>query len=136
MGPADGGDVTVVARTWAWLRRSLRSLIGQRPRRDLHDDTELLLCELVTNAVLLGSVITVLLRAVDNVLRLTVCDTSPPAPVRVGLDGWDAAAEHGRGVVLIEAVAVRWGVHRPEAAPESACGWSCPPPPPIAAEPA
>jgi anti-sigma regulatory factor (Ser/Thr protein kinase) len=118
--PADGTSVTVVARARAWLRRSLPRLIGQRPRSDLFDDTELLLCELVTNAVLHGGgVVRVRLRAAGKVLRVTVCDHTETPPVR----GRPVpAAERGRGMILVEALAERWGVQRLPAA-GGKCVW-------------
>ena len=118
--PTDGVNVSVVARARAWLQRVLPRLVGQQPRRHLEDDTELLLCELVTNAVLHGGGVTgVRLRTADEVLRVTVCDrlTAPPVPRNPA-----AAAEHGRGIVLIEALATRWGVDR-QAAGAGKCVW-------------
>jgi anti-sigma regulatory factor (Ser/Thr protein kinase) len=120
--PARGADATVVARARAWLRRALPRLLGHHPRAGLRDDTELLLSELVTNAVLHGGgVTTVRLRTIGKVLRVTVCDHAAAPPVAHDpLDQQDA--EHGRGIFLIEALANRWGVHHRERA-DGKCVW-------------
>jgi anti-sigma regulatory factor (Ser/Thr protein kinase) len=117
--PERGGDVTVVARARGWLHGVLPRLVGRHPRRDLYDDTELLLCELVTNAVVHGGGVTgVRLQAAERTLRVTVCDHTAAEPV-AGVAGGDA--EHGRGLMLIEMLATRWGTDRGGAAGK--CVW-------------
>jgi len=118
--PDDGGSVAVVGRARRWLRHALPRLVGYRPRGHLHDDTELLLCELVTNAVLhAGGVTAVQLRLTDETLRITVCDTVSAVPVaqRAAPD-----ADHGRGIALVEILATRWGVQRARPA-AGKCVW-------------
>jgi anti-sigma regulatory factor (Ser/Thr protein kinase) len=117
--PADGGNVAVVGRARHWLGQALPRLVGRRPRGHLHDDTELLLCELVTNAVVhAGGVTIVRLGLDDHTLRVTVCDhiEAPPVTRNAAPD-----ADHGRGLALVEALAARWGVDR--AQPPGKCVW-------------
>jgi anti-sigma regulatory factor (Ser/Thr protein kinase) len=108
--PIDGGNVAVVGRARHWLGQALPRLIGRRPRGHLQEDTELLLCELVTNAVVhAGGVTTVQLCLTDETLRVTVCDhvAAPPVATHAPPD-----ADHGRGIALVETLATRWGVDR------------------------
>jgi anti-sigma regulatory factor (Ser/Thr protein kinase) len=117
--PADGGNVAVIARARRWLGRALPRLVGRRSRGHLHDDTELLLCELVTNAVVhAGGVTAVQLRLTDETLRVTVCDpvAAPPVAQHAAPD-----ADHGRGIALVEILATRWGVDRDRLAGK--CVW-------------
>ncbi len=118
--PADGGNVAVVARARFWLGQALPRLIGRRPRGHLHDDAELLLCELITNAVVhAGGVDTVQLCVTDETLRVTVCDhvAAPPVPRIAAPD-----ADHGRGMALVQILATRWGVDRDQPA-DGKCVW-------------
>ena len=80
----------------------------------LRDDAELMLSELVTNAVRHqrdGRIeITAALRG--SGLRVSVTDDSPEAPIpRTGGAGAATGnqAASGRGLLLIEALATRWG---------------------------
>lgn len=116
--PADGGNLSVVTRARGWLRRALPRLAGRRLTRAIYDDTELLLSELVTNAVRHGGgVVAVRLRIIGKVLRVTVCDHTAAAPV---IGRADTSSEHGRGIFLVDALATRWGVHR-----RRACAGKC-----------
>ncbi|WP_327003916.1 ATP-binding protein [Dactylosporangium sp. NBC_01737] len=117
--PTDGGNVAVVTRARHWLGLALPRLVGRRPRGHLHDDTELLLCELVTNAVVhAGGVTAVQLCLTDETLRVTVCDhvAAPPVAQHAAPD-----ADHGRGIALVETLATRWGVDRDRLAGK--CVW-------------
>ncbi len=75
---------------------------------DLRDDVDLLITELMTNAVLHapGRARVVVAREPDGV-RLEVLDSSPTAPVRRSMNG---AATTGRGLNLVSALATSWGV--------------------------
>lgn len=118
--PTDGGNVAVVGRARRWLGQALPRLIGRSPCGRLHDDTELLLSELVTNAVVhAGGVDTVQLRLIDETLRVTVCDhlDASPVPRTAAPD-----ADHGRGMALVEILATRWGVDRHQVA-DGKCVW-------------
>lgn len=71
----------------------------------------LLTSELVTNAVRYGGSRAVLeARLPDGVLRVTVVDENPALP-EVG-EAPAVTAEGGRGVLLVSALASRWGVER------------------------
>jgi anti-sigma regulatory factor (Ser/Thr protein kinase) len=71
----------------------------------------LVVAELAANAVLHGRVpgrcVALRLRWREGVVRVEVCDPHPAHPVR-GTPGEDG--ERGRGLLLVEAIADRWGV--------------------------
>ncbi|MEW2115885.1 MULTISPECIES: ATP-binding protein [unclassified Streptomyces] len=76
---------------------------------DLLDVAELLVSELVTNAVLhAASPFRFTLWAAHGVLRCEVTDTGRRTP-RVRCAG---VAESGRGMFLVDALARRWGCHQ------------------------
>ncbi|WP_369035028.1 ATP-binding protein [Streptomyces adonidis] len=78
-------------------------------RDDLLDVAELLVSELVTNAVLhAASRFRLTLTAAHGILRCEVTDTGRRTP-RVRHAG---AAESGRGMFLVDALARRWGCHQ------------------------
>ncbi|MDT0309675.1 ATP-binding protein [Streptomyces sp. DSM 44917] len=94
---------------------------------DQVEDAELVVSELVSNAVVATGIadpdvklheiqgehlIAVQLRVVDSRLYIEVWDRSTTAPVKQDAND---EAEHGRGLVLIEGTAKRWGVARPPA---------------------
>ncbi len=75
------------------------------------DDGELVVSELVTNGVQASRAMThaaIRLWLVSDRAQVVICvwDASPQPPVRM-----DAAedAEHGRGLLLVEAVSKQWG---------------------------
>ena len=118
--PTDGGNVAVVGRARRWLGQALPRLVGRRSQGHLQDDTELLLSELVTNAVVhAGGVTAVRLGIVDETLRVTVCDHAAAPPVTRTAE---PDADHGRGLALVEAIATRWGVDRDQPA-VGKCVW-------------
>ncbi len=72
------------------------------------DDAELLVSELVTNAILHArSPATVTIDHDSPRLRVAVCDSSP-SPPRLRDYGPDAVT--GRGMLLVDRIARRWGV--------------------------
>jgi anti-sigma regulatory factor (Ser/Thr protein kinase) len=74
------------------------------------DMTTLLASELITNALRHGPPpLCLQVVVLADRVRLEVHDSNPAPPV---LSRPDAAAEHGRGMWLIDAVSARWG-HRP-----------------------
>lgn len=75
------------------------------------DTVALLVSEVVTNAVLHAHGPRISVRMLDRrgCLRVEVDDDSAERPTPRGGSG-DAGAEHGRGLVLVEGLASRWGV--------------------------
>lgn len=100
------GDLTSVAE----VRCFIRELLRRRVAADAADTAELLTSELVTNALIhtgLGAVVTATLGR--TVLRVEVWDFVAELPdpyVPVAGDG-----THGRGLLLVQALADAWGVH-------------------------
>jgi len=89
-------------------RDRLRALLDGWGDEDARDVVYLLVSELVTNAVLHArSAITVHVEGTGDLLRVQVDDSSPVPPVRR-----EARADlpGGRGLVLLDALAGRWGV--------------------------
>ena len=82
-------------------------------RSDAVETAELIVSELVTNAFRHGrrGQVRLLIRLRDGTLTLTVADRTPyrPLPPITSATTW---GETGRGLVLIDALAQRWG-HRP-----------------------
>ncbi|WP_254711576.1 ATP-binding protein [Streptomyces sp. TRM64462] len=99
------GDLTGVAG----VRRALRALWAHRIASDPADTAELLTSELVTNALIHtehGAVVTALLG--PSTLRVEVRDFVAELPdpyTPVTDDG-----THGRGLLLVQALADAWGV--------------------------
>ena len=78
---------------------------------DLCATASLLVSELVANAVMHGGSRAVLdAQMPDGSLRVAVTDDNPNLP-RVG-DSPDLTAENGRGLILVSALADRWGVEQ------------------------
>jgi anti-sigma regulatory factor (Ser/Thr protein kinase) len=89
-------------------RERLRAFLGCWRDDDTRQAVELLTSELVTNAVLHArSKVTVHLEVTDERLRVDVDDESPSVPVRR-----DSSADlpGGRGMLLLDSIAERWGV--------------------------
>ncbi|MFF7209757.1 SpoIIE family protein phosphatase [Streptomyces sp. NPDC008238] len=79
---------------------------------DLSDALRLIASEIVTNALVhAGSDVDVRLRAFEDRVRLEVrdSDSNPPVPSPLTLDEEEnAEAEHGRGLLIVEALAGQW----------------------------
>ncbi len=89
-------------------RSLLRDLLPGTPLEGRLEDGELALSELVTNAVLHGrDPVRVRLVLAHDVLRAEVGDANPVSP---SFSMLDQTAVTGRGLLLISAVADRWGV--------------------------
>jgi anti-sigma regulatory factor (Ser/Thr protein kinase) len=79
---------------------------------NLGDSTELLVTELMTNAVRASremtrvSPVRLWLLSDSAQILILVWDASPQPPVLMGVTG---EAEHGRGLMLVEAVSEQWG---------------------------
>ncbi|MFG3041848.1 ATP-binding protein [Streptomyces sp. NPDC048330] len=91
------------------LRRALRASLKHWNRPDLVADAELLLSELVTNAFLhaRGPTVEVRVYRQGSLLMIEVADGSPgsPLPRSPGTD-----EEHGRGLLIVDAMAHSWGI--------------------------
>jgi anti-sigma regulatory factor (Ser/Thr protein kinase) len=109
--------VTVVECTSTALERGLecarqaRQAVATACRdlaRDVVEIAQLLTSELVTNALQHGSGhIAVEITRSANRLRVSVDDDGPRPPRRMAA-GPDAV--HGRGLILVESLATKWGV--------------------------
>lgn len=91
-------------------RRFVRGVLADIGHEDLIDDAELLVSEVVTNAVLHGGVAEapVSVTPVDGGVRIEVVDPAdafPATPVETGLD-----TPGGLGLGIVDNVARRWGV--------------------------
>lgn len=100
-----------------WARRILRHMLGEWQLQSMADSAALLVSELVTNAVQASAgragrdhdklpMIGLAIRVTAASLVLEVWDTSPLRPVS---QQTDIAADHGRGLVLVDALADSWG---------------------------
>lgn len=108
--PSDGHLPCSTAR---WVGR-LRRIAGAKLRvwglAALVDDTQLLISELVTNALQHGTHDRIVFRLVigTDALVVEVDDGSPGR--RPTVRTADSDAENGRGLVLVDALATSWGV--------------------------
>ncbi len=88
-------------------RRLARGLMANCPRLD---DAELVLAELSANAVRYGSgEITVSVKATSGWARLAVSDSGPAGQVGDVTCPEDDFDEWGRGLLIVDALADRWG---------------------------
>lgn len=99
-----------VAESPRAARRWVREVLEQLGRHDLVEDAELLVSEVVTNAVLHGGVehAPVTVTPVDDGVRIEVVDPAdafPAAPVPTALD-----TPGGLGLGIVDSLATKWGV--------------------------
>jgi anti-sigma regulatory factor (Ser/Thr protein kinase) len=121
--PGDGANsdslvVPSAPRSVSLVRRYVVDACVRLGRSDAVDTAALLVSEVATNAVLHAYGREVRVRVLGGArLRVEVFDGSPVLPVqRHAAPG----AEGGRGMALVEALAVRWGV---EARPTGKTFW-------------
>lgn len=89
-------------------RLYVRAQLGQWHLDDIAETAELVMSELVTNAVLasLGQEITALLECTSRSVVMKVWDDNPGLPEPRNAE---ALAENGRGLILVDALSERWG---------------------------
>lgn len=100
-----------------WLSRELRTALPQvttaaRPVDDVSDAAELLVCEVVTNAVVHARSAPLVRATVGtDRVHVEVHDTSARPPEHHGRDE-DELATSGRGLDLLDLLSDAWGWHR------------------------
>lgn len=101
-------DTTAAGAARRWLRRQL----GHWELDDMIDDLQLVLSELVTNAVLHArSAVDVVLSVGEGTIELAVADTDARVPTPLLAERM--SEEGGRGLALVNAISDEWGVtHR------------------------
>ncbi|WP_343239998.1 ATP-binding protein [Streptomyces sp. SID12488] len=107
-----GAEMLAVAKAVPELRRAVREWFGEDAYGRVGADVELCVTELVGNVIRHvgeGTPVFVRVGCVDGArIRVEVSDPDPRAlPVLLGATGAD---ESGRGLALLGALAVRWGV--------------------------
>ena len=97
----------------ARARQLVRECAEQLGRPDLGENAELLVSELVANAIRhAGPPLVVRCEESAGGLQITVCDGSSGQPVLRSAAGTDEA---GRGLMLVDVLAAEWGIDlRPE----------------------
>ena len=106
-----GGDPHAVAAA----RRATATQLGRWELDELLPDAELLVSELVTNAVLHSrGDVSLTLAVADGLLEVGVTDPGPRLPPQRRLESRTAGppwtAEGGRGLRLVDRLSVEWGV--------------------------
>lgn len=103
-----GASLRAPADAREYVRSSLERLVAGPVSDDVCHDAQLIVSELVTNAVRAGTeVVVVVLQVQDHRLRIEVGDDAGGVPT---LRRRDPDAGSGRGLPLIEALATDWGV--------------------------
>ncbi len=101
-------DLPALPESAAPVRRALTDLLGSAATPDVRDTAALLVTELVTNAARhAGGELRVRAGMRTDVLLVEVSDASPLLPELADMPGWES--ESGRGLLLVEALADRWG---------------------------
>ncbi|MFD8810325.1 SpoIIE family protein phosphatase [Streptomyces sp. NPDC059627] len=95
------------------VRRFVRASLSDWDRAALTDEAELMVTELVTNALIhADSEVDVRLREFTERIHIEVRDSDPrpplPAPITLA-DEVDSESEHGRGLLIVDALASAWG---------------------------
>lgn len=99
-------------------RRFVRGVTERQGEHELVKAAELLVSELVTNAVRHAhSPVHIEVDLDDRRLRVEVCDDGAGTPTIEGENIW---SDHGRGLLLVARISDRWGV---EPAEHAKCVW-------------
>lgn len=127
--PAAGHQCTLtfaaLPSTPRWARALARDALSGWGMESYADTAELLLSELVTNAVKAGgpkAVIRIAIRAMADRLRIEVADGGTGRP---HVDTPDSDTESGRGLLLVSAISTDWGTYpvRPGSAATGKVVW-------------
>jgi anti-sigma regulatory factor (Ser/Thr protein kinase) len=116
--PADVGRIALpeLPASSSWARRYTRFFLEscEGISEDITETAELIVSELVTNAVKFGgaSHISLTLRSFSEVLLIEVYDSSSNPPI---LSSTDGGAENGRGLMLVNALSKEWSYSFPPA---------------------
>jgi anti-sigma regulatory factor (Ser/Thr protein kinase) len=108
---ADVGTIALPAlpASPSWARRYTRFFLDscQGIIPNMTEEAELIVSELVTNAVRFGGArtISLSLRNFRELLLVEVCDSDSSPPI---LSSADRGAENGRGLVLVNALSKEW----------------------------
>ncbi|WP_433201266.1 ATP-binding protein [Dactylosporangium sp. CS-047395] len=107
--PRDGRDVSVAAAARAWVLAALPRVLTRPATPRLCDNVELLISELAANALQhAGGVEHIDLYCNEHILVISVHDErGAPAVARKSPP---PDMDSGRGLLLVEALAARWGV--------------------------
>jgi hypothetical protein len=109
--PRRGNDVSVAAAARAWVVGVLPRLLNRPAAAALRDNVELLVTELTANALMhAGGVEHIDVSCTGTMLRIAVHDRDASAVAARRAAGPDA--ENGRGLLLVDALAARWGVEK------------------------
>lgn len=109
--PARPDDPAAASAGRGWAREALPRLLRRTPDPALAEIVELLLTELISNAVRhAGGIREARITSTPRVVRISVRDDDPRRPVPVSDTGPERV--DGRGLVLVEALGQRWGVRR------------------------
>lgn len=110
-------------------RQRIRQVLAEWGRYELAAPAELIVSELVTNALAAtqsarpSCPIVLSVRSDLTVIFVGVSDCCPLPPVRADLDA-DTYAEAGRGLQLVEAISSRWGWHCGDGNPIAKTVWA------------
>jgi anti-sigma regulatory factor (Ser/Thr protein kinase) len=106
------GDWSAPKRARGFCADQLTAALGYGPQaQNVVDDASIVVSELVTNAIRAGSASVELdLEVHHDRLRMQVSDDVGGTPVR---QHPEADEEHGRGLLVVEALATSWGVAYP-----------------------
>jgi anti-sigma regulatory factor (Ser/Thr protein kinase) len=113
----DSLDLGALPSAVPCARLHTRAILAEWDLAHLRDTAELVISELVTNALQatwaanLSSPVTVHLAASEHYLRAGVWDALRQSPTP---DTHDITADHGRGLHIVAALSHHWGTHHPD----------------------